>query len=370
MVLGHPGKLAKLAARQWDTHSARSTSALPLVAELCREVLAHVAPETPTTEGLFAALDGAERKTLADALARRIRFAVAAQLAVDVPIAVWLVDMAGQAIGADGDFSPWASLPPPTPRERASRDEPAEGDEKVAAANVVPSALTSSPSPGTVQGMVSGPAESLADITIVGCGPGAPDYVTPVARRAVARAEIVVGSPRLLQLFPEAPPARILVGADISAVLDQMAAVAGGRNLVVLVSGDAGLYSLSQNVVSRFGWARCTVIPGISSLQVAFARLGLDWADVRVLSAHGRWPAIAAAELALVPKIAILAGGATGLHYAAQVAAALQTSHAVFLCENLTLEDERVQSMTAEELAQCDAASLAIVLIIRRSLIL
>jgi len=206
-----------------------------------------------------------------------------------------------------------------------------------------------------------------ADITIVGCGPGSPDYVTPAARQAVAEAEIVVGSPRLLELFPEASPARILVGADIAAALDQMAAVADRRRIAVLVSGDAGLYSLAQAVLGRFGRARCEVIPGISSLQVAFARLGLDWADARILSAHGRLPPIHATELALVPKIAILVGSATGLHYAALVAGSLQASHAAFLCENLTLADERVRPVTAAELAQGHVASLSIVLLIQRS---
>ena len=32
LILGHPGKLAKLTAGDWDTHSARSGSALPVVA--------------------------------------------------------------------------------------------------------------------------------------------------------------------------------------------------------------------------------------------------------------------------------------------------------------------------------------------------
>jgi precorrin-6y C5,15-methyltransferase (decarboxylating) CbiE subunit len=204
-------------------------------------------------------------------------------------------------------------------------------------------------------------------ITIVGCGPGAADYVTPAAHRAVAEAQIVVGSPRLLTLFPDASPAQILVGADVAAALDQMAAVHDGRSMAVLVSGDAGLYSLAQHVLGRFGRERCRVIPGISSLQVAFARLGLDWANARVLSAHGRLPQIDAAELTAVDKIAILAGTSAGLQWAARAAQSLHESHAGFLCENLTLADERVRPLTPDELARCDAASLSIVLLIRRS---
>ena len=127
MILGHPGKLAKLAAGQWDTHSSRSAPATEVLRRLCPEVLGHAAPESPTVEGMFTALPAAERKTLADALAGRVRQAVASRLdssrhtdhAGMLPgvrsylggrhteCACYLVDMAGRPLGADGDFSPW-----------------------------------------------------------------------------------------------------------------------------------------------------------------------------------------------------------------------------------------------------------------------
>ena len=39
LILGHPGKLAKLAVGQWDTHSARSPQAIEYLGRLYREVL-------------------------------------------------------------------------------------------------------------------------------------------------------------------------------------------------------------------------------------------------------------------------------------------------------------------------------------------
>ena len=52
------------------------------------------------------------------------------------------------------------------------------------------------------------------------------------------------------------------------------------------------------------------------------------------------------------------------------MAGALEASHAVFLAENLTLDDERFRQVTPEQLGLIDAASLSIVLLIRRSLLL
>ncbi len=136
----------------------------------------------------------------------------------------------------------------------------------------------------------------------------------------------------------------------------------------MLVSGDPGLHSLARNVIQYFGRAQCEVVPAVSSVQVAFARLGLDWADARILSAHGRIPDIAADDLARADKIAILAGTTEAIRWSAGMAVALAASHRAFLAENLTLDDERFQPVTPEQLGRIDAASLSIVLLIRKLL--
>jgi len=208
-----------------------------------------------------------------------------------------------------------------------------------------------------------------AKITIVGCGPGSPAYTTEAARRAVAKADVLFGGPRLFALFPDGPADRIPVGTDIAAILEQIAQRrAAGRKIAVLVSGDPGLYSLSQSVIRRFGRDECEVVPAVSSVQVAFARLGLDWADARILSAHGQRPQVSAAELHRADKIAVLGGTRQSLDWASQMAKALETSHMAFLAENLTLDNERIQRVTPEQLAAIDAASLSIVLFIRGEL--
>ena len=207
-------------------------------------------------------------------------------------------------------------------------------------------------------------------IVIVGCGPGSPGYLMDAARQAVAGAEVLAGSRRLLELFPEHPGRRIVTSTDLDALLESVAEQqAVGRSVAVLVSGDPGLFSLAAKVVRRFGRELCEVIPGVSSVQVAFARLGLDWAEARIVSAHGRMPQVVAEDLGRHDKIAILAGTAAALCWAAQATGGLQTSHEAYLCENLTLPDECVRPVTAEELAAADASSLSIILLIRRGLL-
>jgi precorrin-6y C5,15-methyltransferase (decarboxylating) CbiE subunit len=205
-------------------------------------------------------------------------------------------------------------------------------------------------------------------ITICGCGPGAPEFFTPAARQAALRAEVLVGARRLLDLFPRRAAERIVVGADTEEALRQIAA-RRGRRIVVLVTGDAGLCSFAQPVLKRFGRGACSVIPGISSVQVAFARLGLDWLGARILSAHHHQPDADPRGLAGCGKVAVLLGRADALAWVAQLAGELGREYRIFICEDLTLKTERVREVRRAALPKLKVSSLAVALLVRKGLL-
>jgi len=203
-------------------------------------------------------------------------------------------------------------------------------------------------------------------IVIVGCGPGSADYLTPVAVRAVNEAEVLIGSQRLLDLFPAVSAERIPVGAALDDALDEIQARLGHKKIAVLVTGDPGLFSLARRVVRRFGQECCRIIPGISSVQTAFARIGLDWADARIISAHKQdpefddfWPR--------ADKIAVLGGREASLRWIAQRLLPTLEDRRVFVCENLTMNDEVIQEVPPAKLSELSVSPLTVVLIIRKS---
>jgi len=207
-------------------------------------------------------------------------------------------------------------------------------------------------------------------IIIVGCGPGAESYITPAARAAAARADVLIVSRRLMGFFPEVVAERIDSGVDIDGTINEMASRRdAGQQVVLLATGDPGIASLAQPVIQRFGRENCEVIPGISSIQVAFARLGLDWQDAKIISAHGSDPEESAAELRHVGKIAILGGREGSLRWAADRIPELGKGRRVFLCEDLTLPNEKFREVRADELIRIPVSSRAIILIIQGELL-
>lgn len=205
-------------------------------------------------------------------------------------------------------------------------------------------------------------------IIIVSCGPGSPDYLPPVARRAIEDADMLVGARRLLDQFVEDDRERILVGADIDGVLNEMSK-RRGKNIAVLVTGDAGLCSLARPVIVRFGREACEIIPGISSAQAAFARIGLEWHDARIIDVHSRVPEIDLASLMGMKKIAVLAGCEKSLQWTADLADILGEGYEIFVCKDLTLGNECIRQVPPSELRTHEAASRTIILLIWRELL-
>ena len=142
-------------------------------------------------------------------------------------------------------------------------------------------------------------------IFVVGIGPGHPDYVLPAVRKRIEQAEVLVGGRRALTDFAGPQQQTMVIAGDIASVLDYIRQSVRDKDVVVMVSGDPGYYSLLDALRRAFPVEQLQVIPGISSVQFAFARLALPWHDARLLSMHGRRPP--AEELAaLYEKIGAL----------------------------------------------------------------
>ena len=188
-------------------------------------------------------------------------------------------------------------------------------------------------------------------LIVVGIGPGSIDFILPEALRAIETAAFLVGGARALQTYAKPHQRQYKVGADIAGLLQTIRQELALRDVTVMVSGDPGYYSLLETFRRELPQARIRVIPGISSFQLAFARIGLPWQTARLLSAHGRKPEPAA--LVREPGVA-LSFLTDARQHPAVIAGWLQEqgwpqTARVWLCKNLSYPEETVVAMTLAE---------------------
>ncbi len=139
------------------------------------------------------------------------------------------------------------------------------------------------------------------NITLIGTGCGTPATLTEEGKHALERAEVIFGAARVLNGLPDActrtsdSSRKKTVQAKPKQICDLLAGyVEEGtiENAAIALSGDSGFYSgariLKERILERFGdICPVEIIPGISSVQMLAARLGIPWQDWNLVSAHG-----------------------------------------------------------------------------------
>jgi cobalt-precorrin 5A hydrolase/precorrin-3B C17-methyltransferase len=123
-------------------------------------------------------------------------------------------------------------------------------------------------------------------LAIIGIGPGDPLWRTAEADAALAKASDIVGYGLYLDLLGDAIAGKARhesgLGAEEDRVRSALDLAGAGRDVALVSSGDAGIYGLAALVFETLDrcatplWQRTalSVVPGVSALQAAAARLG------------------------------------------------------------------------------------------------
>lgn len=128
------------------------------------------------------------------------------------------------------------------------------------------------------------------------------------AEDALRAADVLIGHARQLAVLPaDLPGEPVELWGDLDAVLAFAAARRdAGQRACVLAAGDPGFFGLARLAAARLGEASVAVHPAPSSIALAFARIGTNWDDTEVVSAHGRPLENAVAAVLAHPKVAVL----------------------------------------------------------------
>ena len=203
-------------------------------------------------------------------------------------------------------------------------------------------------------------------VTIVGCGPGSKKFITGYAMQQIINAEVLIGSRRLLSLFPDADADTYVLSNNYKLLITRIVSLSKKKKkVVVLVSGDPGFFSYSKLIVDKLGVEKCEVIPGISSIQMAFAKIGRTWNDACFMSLHGRSGKLASVVKKITDneKVAVLTDNSNNVKLIAKKL--LETGvkeRKIFVCENLSLEEERIREFDVSSILKIRVSDLNVII--------
>ena len=201
-------------------------------------------------------------------------------------------------------------------------------------------------------------------IYIIGVGPGTKEYLLPIALKQIKAADCLIGAKRILAEFKSLHKEEFPMEGNLGKIIPFMKKQKGRKRIAVLVSGDSGLYSFLDTISGKLKKEDYEVIPGISSLQLAFARIGESWQDAKIISLHGRSVGTLAAQVKRNQKVFLF----TDAEFPPQKIAAYLINkgideRGVIVLEQLGYPGEKITDTNLKRLSLMNGFSLCVMII-------
>ncbi|MEZ4599737.1 MAG: precorrin-6y C5,15-methyltransferase (decarboxylating) subunit CbiE [Syntrophotaleaceae bacterium] len=204
----------------------------------------------------------------------------------------------------------------------------------------------------------------MKKVFVVGAGVQGEEGFSRRALEVVRSSEVLFGSPRHLELFPDFAGEKVTIGNNLAEVVDRLKNT--HRQAVVLASGDPLFFGIGRLLLRNFSSDELEFVPNVSSVQYAFARLKEPWDNAVFVSAEGRGVAGAVDQIVANDKTAILTDAVnTPAAIAGELVRRGREGYAAYLCENLGTDKERIVSTDVRGLTGITAAPLNVLVFIK-----
>jgi precorrin-6Y C5,15-methyltransferase (decarboxylating) len=203
-------------------------------------------------------------------------------------------------------------------------------------------------------------------ITIIGVGDDGSPGLSQQAMEVIQRASKLYGSSTLLERFSHVAVTKQVLGADLDRLAAELESAPHGS--VVITSGDPLFYGTARFLCERLGKDNFEVIPHVSSMQLAFARVKESWDEAYLANTANQAPERIIEKVRLSEKAGLFTSESVppariaemligkGIHY-----------FTAYVCENLGAPDERVTKMELRDLVQQKFAPLNVLILVRHN---
>jgi precorrin-6Y C5,15-methyltransferase (decarboxylating) len=204
-------------------------------------------------------------------------------------------------------------------------------------------------------------------IYIVGIGADGLAGLTTRARELLTAADLVLGSEHALRLLPELRGQRLVVGPDLQETVRTLESHLGRKRMVIVAGGDPLFYGIARYLCDRLGKERFEVLPHVSSMQMAFARVKESWDEAYLtnLASHPLEEVLDRIRVAEVVGL-FTTEQADPPAVARELLARGLDYFRAYVCENLGGPDERVTQGELAEIAEMEFAPLNVLILKRK----
>ncbi|MEX0677299.1 MAG: precorrin-6y C5,15-methyltransferase (decarboxylating) subunit CbiE [Pirellulales bacterium] len=203
-------------------------------------------------------------------------------------------------------------------------------------------------------------------IHIIGIGDDGVDGLVSPARQLIDEAQLLVGAESTLARIPRSKAERLVVGANLDEAVGEIAG-SGNKRIVVLASGDPLFYGVARYLCDKLGKERFEVVPHVSSMQLAFARVKESWEEAYLTDLTNRRLDQVLEKIRSATKAGLFTSDACPPKSVAKAMLERRIDYfSAYVCENLGSPDERVTQGELAEIAAQDFSPLNVMILVRR----
>lgn len=204
-------------------------------------------------------------------------------------------------------------------------------------------------------------------IHIIGVGSDGLSGLTGHARQLLTAADLVLGAEQTLDLLPELTCQRLKIGSNLQEAVAALESNLGKKRLVVVAGGDPFFYGVARYLCDRLGKDRFEVIPHVSSMQLAFARIKESWEEsfLTNLATHSLESVLDRIRIAETVGL-FTSEEEDPPSIARQLLARGLDYFRAYVCENLGGPDERVTQGELDEIQDMEFSPLNVMILKRK----
>ena len=206
-----------------------------------------------------------------------------------------------------------------------------------------------------------------AKIHVIGVGNDGTAGLTGRARELLQQAQLVLGSESTLRRVRELKAEQVAIGPDLQEVVQILESNLGKKRMVVVASGDPLFYGVARYLCDRLGKDRFEVLPHVSSMQLAFARVKESWEEAYLTNLASHSLESVLDRIRIADTVGLFTSETDDPpRIAKQLLARGLDYFRAYVCENLGGPDERVTQGELSEIAEIEFAPLNVMILKRK----